>query len=517
MSVTDGGRVVLALDQGTTSSRAIVFAADGRILGMAQREIALRYPESGWVEQDPLEIWEAQRETAVEALRSSGTAASRCAAVGITNQRETTILWDRRTSLPVAPAIVWQDRRTAPRCEELRRTGCEDLVRRKTGLLLDPYFSATKIGWLLDNVPGARERADRGELAFGTVDSWLAWQLTGGRLHVTDATNASRTLLYDLRGGDWDDELLGLFGVPRALLPEIRDTSGVVGEIGADVLAGGAAGAGALGAGVSAPLASLVGDQQSALFGQACVRPAMAKVTYGTGCFLLLNIGESPVESTQGLVTTVALQRGGRRTYALEGSVFIGGAAVQWLRDGLGLIGGACEVGALACSVASSEGVYFVPALAGLGAPHWDPHARGALLGITRGTTSAHVARATLEGIAFQVSDLLGAVVADAGLTPDHLRAAGGAAANDLLMQIQADVIALPVTRAAQKESTALGAALLAGLATGVWRDEAEALSLWHEERTFVPDSSVDREGMLAGWRAAVACVRQFGRDAGTS
>ncbi len=517
MSETDGGRVVLALDQGTTSSRAIVFADDGRILGMAQREIALRYPESGWVEQDPLEIWEAQRETAAEALRSSGAVVGRIAAVGITNQRETTILWDRRTSLPIAPAIVWQDRRTAARCEELRRSGCEDLVRRKTGLLLDPYFSATKVAWLLDNVPAARERAERGELAFGTVDSWLAWQLTGGRLHVTDATNASRTLLYDLRSGDWDDELLALFGVPRALLPEIRDTSAVVGEIGAAVLEGGTAGDRVSAAGVTVPLASLVGDQQSALFGQACVRPAMAKVTYGTGCFLLLNIGESPVESKQGLVTTVALQRGGKRTYALEGSVFVGGAAVQWLRDGLGIIASAAEVGALAGGVASSEGVYFVPALAGLGAPHWDPHARGALMGMTRGTTAAHIARATLEGIAFQVSDLLGAVVADAGLTPDHLRAAGGATANDLLMQIQADVIALPVTRAAQKESTALGAALLAGLATGVWRDEAEALGLWHAERTFEPDAGVDREGMLAGWRAAVACVRQFGRGAGTA
>jgi len=509
---TGGGRVVLALDQGTTSSRAIVFADDGRILGLAQREIALRFPQSGWVEQDPLEIWEAQRETAAEALRSSGAAAKQVAAVGITNQRETTILWDRRTSLPVAPAIVWQDRRTAARCEELRRSGCEDLVRRKTGLLLDPYFSATKVAWLLDTVPGARARAERGELAFGTVDSWLAWRLTGGRLHVTDATNASRTLLYDLRGGAWDDELLELFGVPRDLLPKICDTSGVVGETDAGAL--GEDGAGALGP--SLPLASLVGDQQSALFGQACVRPAMAKVTYGTGCFLLLNTGDSPVESQRGLVSTVALQRGGRRTYALEGSVFIGGAAVQWLRDGLGIIGSAAEVGALAAGAPGSEGVYFVPALAGLGAPHWDPHARGALLGITRGTTAAHVARATLEGIAFQVSDLLGAVVADAGLTPDHLRAAGGAAADDLLMQIQADVIALPVTRAAQKESTALGAALLAGLATGVWRDEAEALSLWHEERTFVPDAGVDREGLLAGWRAAVACVRQFARDAGT-
>src|SRR5665647_1240885 len=460
------GRVILALDQGTTSARAIVFAADGGVLSLAQREIGLDFPQPGWVEQDPLEIWTAQRETAAEALQSSGVAVTDVAGIGVTNQRETTIVWDRATSLPIAPAIVWQDRRTAERCEELRRAGHEALVRRKTGLVLDPYFSATKIRWLLDSVPGARERAARGELAFGTVDSWLAWQLSGGRLHVTDATNASRTLLYDLRAGDWDDELLELFGVPRALLPRVCDTSGVVGQTDAGVF------------GAPLPLAALVGDQQAALFGQACTARGMTKVTYGTGCFLLMNTGEELVESRSGLLGTVALQCGGRRTYALEGSVFIGGAAIQWLRDGLGIIAEARDSAALAARVPASDGVYFVPALA------------------------------TLEGIAFQVADLLGAVAGDAGVAPADVRADGGASHNDLLLQFQADVLGVPVTRAAQTESTALGAALLAGLAVGLWKGEREAADLWRAERTFAPDPAADREALLVGWRAAVACVR---------
>ena len=492
------GRVILALDQGTTSARAIVFAADGGVLSLAQREIGLDFPQPGWVEQDPLEIWTAQRETAAEALQSSGVAVTDVAGIGVTNQRETTIVWDRATSLPIAPAIVWQDRRTAERCEELRRAGHEALVRRRTGLVLDPYFSATKIRWLLDSVPGARERAARGELAFGTVDSWLAWQLSGGRLHVTDATNASRTLLYDLRAGDWDDELLELFGVPRALLPRVCDTSGVVGQTDAGVF------------GAPLPLAALVGDQQAALFGQACTARGMTKVTYGTGCFLLMNTGEEPVESQSGLLGTVALQRGGRRTYALEGSVFIGGAAIQWLRDGLGIIAEVRDSAALAARVPASDGVYFVPALAGLGAPYWEPRARGAILGLTRGTTAAHIARATLEGIAFQVADLLGAVAGDAGVAPADVRADGGASHNDLLLQFQADVLGVPVTRAAQTESTALGAALLAGLAVGLWKGEREAADLWRAERTFAPDPRADRESLLAGWRAAVACVRDL-------
>src|SRR5665647_538557 len=415
------------------------------------------------------------------ALRRSGVAAASVAGVGITDQRETTVVWDRASSLPIAPAIVWQDRRTAEYCEELRGAGCEALVRRKTGLLLDPYFSATKIRWLLEQVSGARERAGRGELAFGTVDSWLAWQLSGGRLHVTDATNASRTLLYDLRGGDWDDELLELFNVPRAMLPEVRDTSGVAGETDAAVL------------GASVPIASLVGDQQAALYGQACIRRGMTKVTYGTGCFLLLHTGDEPVVSKHGLLSTVALQRDGRRTYALEGSVFIGGAAIQWLRDGLKLFADASQSGALAAQVPASDGVVFVPALAGLGAPYWDPAARGAIFGLTRGTTTAHVARATLEGIAFQVADLLEAVAEDAGVLPPDVRAAGGAAANDLLLQFQADVLGVPVTRSAQPESTAFGAAWLAGLAVGMWRDEAEVGEMWGAARTFSPDPGVDR------------------------
>ena len=504
--MTDGadkGRVILALDQGTTSSRAIVFGADGGIVSLAQQEIGLAFPQPGWVEQDPLEIWTAQRQTARDALRQSGVALADVAAVGITNQRETTIVWDRSTSLPIAPAIVWQDRRTAERCEQLRREGHEALVRRKTGLVLDPYFSATKIGWLLDSVPGARERAACGELAFGTVDSWLAWKLSGNRLHVTDATNASRTQLYDLRAGDWDEELLELFGVPRALLPTVCDTSGVVGQTAGEVL------------GAPVPLAAMVGDQQAALFGQACTESGMTKVTYGTGCFLLMHTGDEPVESQSGLLGTVALQREGRRTYALEGSVFIGGAAIQWLRDGLGIITEAKESAALAASVPASDGVYFVPALAGLGAPYWEPRARGAILGLTRGSTAAHIARATLEGIAYQVGDLLGAVTADAGLTPPDVRADGGASHNDLLLQFQADVLGVPVTRAAQTESTALGAALLAGLAVGVWDDAKETAHVWRAERTFAPDPATDRDGLLAGWRAAVACVRDLAARTG--
>lgn len=492
------GKVILAFDQGTTSARTLVVSDTGEVLAKAQREIGLAYPRPGWVEQDAIEVWEAQIETAAAALRSSGTAAADVAGIGITNQRETTIVWDRRTSLPVAPAIVWQDRRTADFCEELRAAGREDLVRRKTGLLLDPYFSAGKLRWLLDNVPGLRARAVRGELAFGTVDSWLTWRLSGGRRHVTDATNASRTLLYDLRSGEWDDELLELFDVPRELLPEIVDTSGVCATCEPDLL------------GAALPVAALVGDQQAALYGQACVARGMVKVTYGTGCFLLQHIGDRPLPSDGGLLTTVALQRGGRRTYALEGSVFVGGAVVQWLRDGLGVVADASEVEALATSVPTSAGVVFVPALAGLGAPHWDPHARGAVFGLTRGTTAAHVARAALEGVAMQVVDLMATVTADAGVAPTEVRVDGGAARNDLLLQFQADVLGLPVTRASQLESTGLGAACLAGLATGVWKSEQEIAGLWRAARTFTPAADVDRDGLTRRWRAAVACVREF-------
>ncbi len=495
------GKVVLALDTGTTSGRALVIDASGVVLSSAQREVGLSYPHAGWVEQDAEELWQAQLATARGALEKAGVPASGVAGLGIANQRETTVVWDRATSVPVAPAIVWQDRRTAGFCEELRDAGAEAMVRRKTGLLLDPYFSGTKLRWLLDNTSGVRERAEAGELAFGTVDSWMAWRLSGGRRHVTDATNASRTLLYDIREGDWDDELLALFGVPRALLPEVCDSSGVLGESDPALL------------GAAVPIAGLAGDQQAALFGQACTRRGMIKVTYGTGCFLLLHTGETPVAAPAGLVGTVALQRDGRRTYALEGSVFIGGAAVQWLRDGLGIVSSGAEATSLAGSVPSSDGVVFVPALAGLGAPHWDPHARGAIFGLTRGTSAAHVARATLEGIAFQVADLYQAEADGAGLAPAEVRADGGAAASDLLLQFQADLLGVPVTRAGQPEATAFGAAWLAGLATGVWASEEEVASLWSAGATFRPTPESDTDDLRRRWSAAVAAVRGFARE----
>ncbi len=495
------GKVVLALDTGTTSARALVIDASGVVLASAQQEVGLSTPRAGWVEQDAEELWRAQLATARAALDKAGVSASGVAGLGIANQRETTILWDRATSVPVAPAIVWQDRRTAGFCEELRGAGAEAMVRRRTGLLLDPYFSGTKLRWLLDHVPGTRERADAGELAFGTVDSWMAWRLSGGRRHVTDATNASRTLLYDIRKGAWDDELLALFGVPRALLPEVCDSSGVVGTADPALL------------GAAIPIAGMAGDQQAALFGQACTQRGMMKVTYGTGCFLLLNTGGEPAATPAGLVSTVALQRDGRRTYALEGSVFIGGAAVQWLRDGLGIVGSGAEATSLAQSVPSSDGVVFVPALAGLGAPHWDPHARGAIFGLTRGATAAHLARATLEGIAFQVADLYEAEAEGAGVAPAEVRADGGAAASDLLLQFQADLLGVPVTRAGQPEATAFGAAWLAGLATGVWESEEEVAALWSAGATFSPDADADTGDRRRRWSAAVAAVRGFARE----
>jgi len=495
------GKVVLALDTGTTSGRTLVIDAGGVVLASDQKEVGLGTPRPGWVEQDAEELWQAQSGTARAALEKAGLTASDVAGVGIANQRETTVIWDRETSVPVAPAIVWQDRRTADFCEQLRGGGAEALVRRKTGLLLDPYFSGTKIRWLLDNVPGVRQRAEAGELAFGTVDSWMAWRLSGGRRHVTDATNASRTLLYDIREGRWDDELLELFGVPRALLPEIVDSSGVVGETDPSVLGG------------AVPIAGMAGDQQAALFGQACTRRGMIKVTYGTGCFLLLNTGDEPAAAPAGLVSTVALQRDGRRAYALEGSVFIGGAAVQWLRDGLGIIESSAETDKLAQSVASSEGVVFVPALAGLGAPYWDPYARGGIFGLTRGTTSAHVARATLEGIAFQVADLYQAEAEGAGVAPAEVRADGGAARSDLLLQFQADLLGVPVVRAGQPEATAFGAAWLAGLATGVWSSEDEVAALWTAGAEFAPTVEADADGLRRRWKAAVDAVRGFARE----
>jgi glycerol kinase len=486
-------KAILAFDQGTTSSRAIAFGRDGRILGSSQQEFRQIYPQPGWVEHDPLEIWHSQRDVAARALAAAGLAAKDIGAIGITNQRETTVLWERATGRPVANAIVWQDRRTASRCDALRQAGHERLFTQRTGLLLDAYFSGTKLAWLLDNVPGARERAKRGELAFGTIDTWLIWQLSGGRSHVTDVSNASRTLLFNIHTLDWDDELLALLDVPRTVLPGIVASSGTAATTQCEGLPTGLA------------VAGIAGDQQAALFGQACHSPGMAKNTYGTGCFLLMNTGSRPSVSRNRLLTTVAWQRSGATTYALEGSVFIAGAAVQWLRDGLGIIERSADVEGLAASVADSAGAYFVPALSGLGAPYWDPHARGTLVVITRVTTRAHIARATLESIAFQSAELIEAMAADSGIALKELRVDGGATANNLLMQVQADFLGVPVVRPKVTETTALGAAYLAGLACGFWKDEAEIASLWSRDRVFEPKLSRDAAAArMSEWKRAV-------------
>jgi glycerol kinase len=495
-------KAVLAFDQGTTSSRAIAFGRDGAILSSAQQEFRQIFPQPGWVEHDAVEIWRTQRDVASQALSGAGLAAADVAAIGITNQRETTVLWERASGRPVANAIVWQDRRTASRCDALRQAGHEALFTGRTGLLLDAYFSGTKLAWLLDNVPGARDRARRGELAFGTIDSWLVWNLSGGREHVTDVSNASRTLLFDLRRLDWDDELLAILDIPRAVLPRVVDSSAPVTRTACEGLPAGI------------PVAGIAGDQQAALFGQACHAPGMAKNTYGTGCFLLMNTGEAPARSANRLLSTVAWRRGGKVAYALEGSVFIAGAAIQWLRDGLGIIAAAPDIEALAASVPDSGGVYFVPALSGLGAPYWDPHARGAIVGITRGTTRAHLARATLEAIAFQSAELIEAMARDSGLALTELRVDGGATASNLLMQIQADLLGVPVVRPRVTETTALGAAYLAGLATGFWRDEAEISRLWARDRVFEP-AMPGEEGRerLRGWKRAVERSRDWARS----
>jgi len=483
---------VLALDQGTTSSRAILFDRAGTVHAVAQREFAQLFPQPGWVEHDPMEIWASQSGVMAEVLAKAAIAPGDIAAIGITNQRETTVLWERATGRPVANAIVWQDRRTAPLCDALRAAGHEATFARKTGLVLDAYFSGTKLKWLLDHVADARSRAERGELAFGTVDSWLIWNLSGGAAHVTDPSNASRTLMFDIHRGEWDDELLALLDVPRAVLPTVVASSGVCAH------------AAFLGAAV--PIAGIAGDQQAALFGQACVEPAMAKNTYGTGCFLLLNTGRTAVTSKNHLLSTVAWRRGDTTDYALEGSVFIAGAVVQWLRDGLKIIRSAAEVEALAASVPDNGGVYLIPAFAGLGAPHWDAYARGAILGLTRGTTGAHLARAALEAIAFQSAEVLRAMEADAGLKLTELRVDGGATTNNLLMQFQADLLGVPVVRPKVAETTALGAAYLAGLAVGYWRDTGDVVANWQVDRRFEPAMSRDRAAALtASWDKAVA------------
>jgi glycerol kinase len=488
---------LLALDQGTTSSRAIVFDHAGEVRSAAQRETTQLFPQPGWVEQDPLEIWRTQLQCAQQALADAGLRAQDIAAIGITNQRETTIVWDRDTGQPICNAIVWQDRRTAAMCDKLKAEGLQALFQGRTGLVLDAYFSGTKLRWILDQVPGARKRAEAGKLCFGTVDSWLIWQFTGK--HLTDATNASRTLLFNVHNTDWDDKLLGLLGVPRSMLPRVVGCSEVCAHTEPGLL------------GASIPIAGIAGDQQAALFGQRCTAPGMVKNTYGTGCFMLMNTGERPVNSNRGLITTVAWRVGSRKQYALEGSVFIAGAAIQWLRDGLGLIRASSDVDGLAAQVPDNGGVYLVPAFAGLGAPHWDPYARGTLIGLTGGSTGAHLARATLESIAYQTADILDAMQADSGIALKELRVDGGATANNLLMQMQADLLGVPVVRPKVTETTALGAAYLAGLACGFWKDEAEIASLWSRDRVFEPMlSRGEAAARLGEWKRAVQRSREW-------
>ncbi|MRR18917.1 glycerol kinase [bacterium] len=485
-------RYILALDQGTTSSRAIVFDHTGFPLASARKEVTQIFPQPGWVEHDPDEIWSTQAGVATEALARAGIESDRIVAMGITNQRETTVVWNRKTGRPVHNAIVWQDRRTSGYCDKLKHEGLDDIILKKTGLIIDAYFSATKVRWILDNVTGARQMAERGELAFGTVDSWLVWNLTSGRLHVTDVSNASRTMLFNIHTLRWDDELLSIFNIPAGMLPEVRSSSEVYGHA-----------AGIFTAPV--PVAGIAGDQQAALFGQMCVDQGMVKNTYGTGCFMMMNIGTKPIESKNRLLTTVAWKIGDRAEYALEGSIFIAGAVVQWLRDGLGIIQSSSEIEKLAGQVRSGDGVYFVPAFAGLGAPYWNQHARGTITGLTRGSTAAHIARAALDSIAYQTHDVLLAMQNDSGLSIKELRVDGGATVNNSLMQFQADLLQADVVRPRITETTALGAAYLAGLATGYWSGIDEIKKQWQIDRRFAPLMDPGkRTGLLEGWNRAV-------------
>ena len=484
---------VLAFDQGTTSSRAILFDESGNIHSVAQKEFTQIYPNPGWVEHDPMEIWGSQSGVAREVLEKSGVSVDDVAAIGITNQRETTIVWDKETGKPVYNAIVWQDRRTAPICDELKAGGLTETIREKTGLVVDAYFSGTKVKWILDHVEGARDRANRGELLFGTVDSWLVWNLTRGKLHITDYTNASRTMLFNIHSLDWDDTLLQLLDIPRAMLPEVRSSSEVYGHTDERTFGG-----------AQIPIAGIAGDQQAALFGQTCFEPGMVKNTYGTGCFMLMNTGEKPVDSKSGLLTTIAWGIDGKVTYALEGSVFIAGAAIQWLRDGLRFFDSAADSEYFASKVDHAGGVYVVPAFAGLGAPYWDMYARGAIFGLTRGSSKEHITRATLNSLAYQTKDILDAMQADSGIVLKSLRVDGGAVANNLLMQFQADILGVPVERPAVTESTALGAAYLAGLAVGFWtKDQVSASGAI--DRTFEPQMDEKmRSELYKGWQKAV-------------
>lgn len=490
---------ILSFDQGTTSSRAIIFDQSGSIISIAQKEFTQLYPQPGWVEHDASEIWATQLAVAVEAVSKASLKATDIAAIGITNQRETTVVWDRETGTPIHNAIVWQDRRTASFCDELKLSS-GSLIQEKTGLIVDAYFSATKIRWILDNVEGARKKAQEGKLAFGTIDTWLVWKLTGGKVHATDISNASRTMLFNIHTCAWDNELLKLIDVPASMLPEVRSSSEVYGQTDAQILA------------AQIPIAGIAGDQQAALFGQMCTEPGMVKNTYGTGCFMLMNIGDKPILSKNNLVTTIAWKIDGKVQYALEGSIFIGGAVVQWLRDGLHIIQNSSEVEALAKSVADNGGVYLVPAFAGLGAPYWNQHARGTIVGITRGTTSAHIARAALESIALQTMDVLTAMQADAGSPIKELRVDGGATANDLMLQIQANVLQATVIRPEITETTAIGAAYLAGLAVGYWKNIDEIKKQWKLNKSFAPDSSNSTQ-LTKGWLKAIRAAKAWAEE----
>lgn len=495
-------KLILTLDQGTTSSRAIVFNHDGEIVSVSQKPFEQIFPKPGWVEHDPNEIWSSQISCAAEVIAKLGISGKEIAAIGITNQRETTIVWDRETSEPLYNAIVWQDRRTAKYCDELKAAGYAEMIQKKTGLVLDAYFSGTKVKWILDNVEGAREKAEQGKLCFGTVDTWLIWKLTRGKMFMTDVSNASRTLLLNIHTLEWDTELLELFNIPRSMLPEVKQSSEIYGETSTTLFS------------TKIPIAGVAGDQQAALFGQLCTEPGMVKNTYGTGCFMLMNTGSKPVYSKNNLLTTVAWKINGKVTYALEGSVFVGGAAVQWLRDGVKMIDSAEEIEALAASVPDNGGVYFVPALTGLGAPHWDQYARGAILGITRGTTNAHIARATIEGITYQVYDLVKSMEADFGKKGKELRVDGGAAVNDLMMQFQSNLFGFNVIRPKMLETTALGAAYLAGLAVGYWKSIDELQEQWSIDRVFSPEMPKEEvDELVRNWHKAVGRAENWIED----
>ena len=490
-------KYILTLDQGTTSSRAILFNNNGKIASLAQKEFKQFYPKPGWVEHDPMEIWSSQASVITEAVLKENLKADEIAAIGITNQRETTVVWDRETGVPVYNAIVWQDRRTSEQCDNLKEKGVDEIIRKKTGLVLDAYFSATKIQWILKNVPGIKEKAAQGKLAFGTVDSWLIWNLTEGALHITDVTNASRTMLFNINTLEWDEELLEIFEIPKSMLPEVKSSSEVYGETSGQLL------------GTKVPIAGIAGDQQAALFGQICVKPGMVKNTYGTGCFMLMNIGDKPVLSKNNLITTIAWKIGNNVQYAFEGSIFIAGAVVQWLRDELKIISTAAEIESLASEVSDSGGVYIVPAFAGLGAPYWNQYARGTIFGITRGTNRSHFARAALESIAFQTMEVLKAMESDSGIEIKELRVDGGAAQNNLLLQFQADILKASVVRPEVTEVTAIGAAYLAGLAVGFWNSINQIQGQWQINRRFEPDTE-NKEDLIKGWYRAIKAVNAW-------